>query len=177
MREADLSLIEPNLELAAEFVAMLEEFHAAGETSQDALRERACADFVGLLREWRNEALGVNMAAGKVPMERYWLVRGGHEVLGSIHLRPRMEDDLARKIGHIGCFVRPSERCRGCATLMLRRMLRKARERGLSFVWLTCRKTNLASARAIRKGGGVLEGEFWHAEKDALFERYRIDLE
>lgn len=176
MEDGDLALIPPDACLADEFLAMLDELRAAAERTDPELRDRAQEDFAGLPHQWQDEAAGVNLAPGKVAQERYWLMRGGRRLLGTIHLRPRMEEELARKIGHIGSTVRPSERGRGYATLMLRWLLPKARERGLRFVWLTCRKTNVVSAHIIRRNGGVLEGEFIHPEENALFERYRIDL-
>ena len=78
--------------------------------------------------------------------------------------------------GHIGYGVRPSERRKGYATLMLRLVLDKARAMGIERVLITCDKDNLASARVIQKNGGVLDSESYSEQAKRVTQRYWIEL-
>jgi predicted acetyltransferase len=85
-----------------------------------------------------------------------WIVEGA-EVLGGIVLRLG-PDDFVRWAGHVGYGIRPSARRRGLATWALGEILPEARALGLERVLIVCAADNLASARAIERTGGVLEG-------------------
>jgi len=76
--------------------------------------------------------------------------------------------------GHIGYGIRPSERKKGYASLMLSLALSKAKELGINKALITCDKDNLGSARTIMKNGGVLENEV--VEGDKITQRYWIEL-
>jgi len=78
-------------------------------------------------------------------------------VLGAIALRHTLNQLLTDVGGHIGYSVRPSERRRGLATWALGLTLDEARKLGIDRVLITCRVTNVASARTIEKAGGVFE--------------------
>lgn len=80
-------------------------------------------------------------------------------ILGAISLRERLDDALLESGGHIGYSVRPSARCKGHATRMLRLALYEYAARGVRRVLVTCDAANIASARVIEKNGGVLEDE------------------
>lgn len=82
-----------------------------------------------------------------------WILEEGR-VLGGIDLRHRFDNDL----GQIGYGIRPSARRRGLASWALSEMLREARATlGLDRVLIPCLADNIASARTIERGGGVLE--------------------
>jgi len=85
-----------------------------------------------------------------------WMVEGDR-VLGAISLRHTLNDWLLSVGGHIGYGVRPSERRKGLAGWALGLTLDEARKLGLERVLITCRVTNVASARTIEKAGGVFE--------------------
>ncbi|GAA2688903.1 GNAT family N-acetyltransferase [Actinoplanes palleronii] len=85
-----------------------------------------------------------------------WIVEGDR-YLGAIALRHELTDFLLDAGGHIGYSVRPSARRRGLASWALGEMLVEARNRGLDRVLITCNVANVASARTIEGGGGVLE--------------------
>jgi predicted acetyltransferase len=76
--------------------------------------------------------------------------------------------------GHIGYGIRPSERKKGYASLMLSLALPIAKKVGLEKVLITCDKSNLGSARTIISNGGVLENEV--REEDDIVQRYWIDI-
>jgi len=112
------------------------------------------AAWVGRLRRSADESIPAG--PGLVHATYWWIVEDD-VYLGAISLRHRLNDFLLRAGGHIGYGVRPSARSRGVATWALDAVLEHARALGLDRVLITCDDSNLASARTIEKGGGVLE--------------------
>lgn len=175
MCEDRLELTPPREDLREAFLDYVEEFREAGEGLWQRERDQVRSDFAGFLRERRDAAAGRNLPPGRVPDSHFWLVSGGR-VLGTIRIRHRLTENLAIEGGHIGYGVRPSERNRGRATRMLAMALVEARRLGLRRVLVTCDKDNLASARVIRKNGGVLDSETTSPRSGKPVQRYWIDL-
>ena len=118
---------------------------------------------------------GRGLPEGWVPGTYYFLVNGRGRILGVTNLRHRLNDHLLKQGGHIGYFVRPSERRKGYATKMCAMALEKARKRGIHRMLITCDRDNAASARVIIKNGGVLENEV-PMENGRMKQRYWVDL-
>lgn len=91
-----------------------------------------------------------------LPVARLWWVVEGGAVLGGVALRP-VDNDVTRRLGHVGYGVTPSARGRGVATWALGEVLGHARSAGLERVRLVCRDDNPGSVRTIERNGGVLE--------------------
>src|SRR5919199_3108150 len=171
MSDHETKLIEPAEELRAEFLAMAEEYFAAGEDRYKAALEDYSAYIGGIL----DGARGVNLPPGRVPYTTFWL-SSGHRLIGRSSIRHRLTPDLAYEGGHIGYDIRPSERRRGYGTLILRLTLEEARGLGLSRVLLTCDTGNVASARIIEKNGGQLQDQAVSQRSGELITRYWIEL-
>jgi len=115
------------------------------------------ADFPEYLRGQMDMAKGVGMDRTRyVPQTRYWLFVDGRPV-GIGKLRPCLNDNLRRIGGHIGYTIRPSERGKGYGNLILRELVKKARERGVEEVLLTCSEDNSRSRKVIEHNGGELQ--------------------
>lgn len=71
----------------------------------------------------------------------------------------KQQEFIDEKYGHIGYGVRPSERKKGYATVMLRDALSVCKEKGMSQVILGCYKDNPGSAATIKKNCGILTAE------------------
>ena len=110
-----------------------------------------------------------------MPASTYWLVRDGR-VLAVSNLRHDLNDFLRHEGGHIGYSVRPSERGKGYATLMVKLVLKKAKQLGLERVLITCDKDNVASAKVIQKNGGTLECETMSKRRGKMKQLYWIEL-
>jgi predicted acetyltransferase len=121
----------------------------------------------------RAEDRSVPPAPGMVHCSYRWIVEDDR-VLGAIALRHELNDFLREVAGHIGYGVRPSARRRGVASWALRAMLGEARALGLDRVLVTCTLENVASARTIERGGGVLEDV--RDTELGLAKRYWIEL-
>lgn len=144
--------------------------HGLGETD-DVDSDDGFAAWVQRLIQQSDESIPV--APDRVHASYWWIVEDD-TYLGAITLRYRLNDVLLRVGGHIGYGIRPSARGRGLATWALREVLPLARARGLDRVLITCKDSNLASARTIERNGGVLEDV--RETEIGLTRRYWIDL-
>jgi predicted acetyltransferase len=167
-----IKLIEPTPSLTDDFYALAEEFSAEG----DQRYQRAIADFDRFMQQCSDEAVGHNLAAGRVPQSTFWLVRGGQRILGCSRLRHTLNAFLEEQGGHIGYDVRPSERRRGYGTLLLYLTLEKALDLGLKRVLVTADSANVASWRIIEKNGGVLHDEALSQHTGEFLRKYWIEL-
>lgn len=137
-----------------EFAAMLDEFRAAGETGvYMGLLEKAWEGYAGFYDLLSRMKDGGYPTPEMVPMDAYFIEQGGR-MLGEVYIRHRLAPRLELIGGHVGYKVRPSCRNRGVATAALRLALEKLADLGVEQALVTCRDTNLASARVIEKCGG-----------------------
>lgn len=173
MNDQQVELIDPTESLQYEYLAFVAEF---GDAHIDGVgpRIKDGESFVDIVRRLNDAARGIGISQNYVPSSVYWLVRDGR-MLGICNLRHRLNDRLRDYGGHIGYSVRPSERRKGYATLMLRLALGKARQRGIGRVLVTCDKDNIASARVIQKNGGVLESEGVDPGDGKMTQRYWLE--
>lgn len=171
MSAEDARLVEPTEELREEFLAMAEEWRAAG----DARYDEPLADFDAHLRALLDAPRGVDLAPDRVPYNMFWLVAGGR-VVGRSGIRHRLNALLEREGGHVGYDIRPSERRKGYGTLILRLTLERARALGFGRVLLTCDADNIASARVIEKCGGVFDSHAVSERTGKTISRYWIQL-
>ncbi|MDF2698867.1 MAG: acetyltransferase, family [Haloplasmataceae bacterium] len=111
-----------------------------------------------LIQKLADFSNGIGLIGKQVENTTYWLVN--HErVIGAVNIRHRLNDYLLKFDGHIGFGIRPSERCKGYATIMLALALEKTKTMGMDKILITCNKGNIASEKTIIKNGGVFESE------------------
>ncbi|HEK9097469.1 TPA: GNAT family N-acetyltransferase [Streptococcus equi subsp. zooepidemicus] len=79
------------------------------------------------------------------------------QAIGFVNVRLRLNEQLLVKGGHIGYSVRPSQRGKGYAKLMLKEALQLARQKGIREVLVTCHCSNSASLSVILANGGQLK--------------------
>lgn len=171
-----LEFKEPHEALRDSYRELVREFQEAGEALVPFTLTFPNEDFPAFLARLADCARGENLPPGFVPHSTYWLVSDG-VVVGVANLRHALTDALLREGGNIGYGVRPSARRKGFAGELLRRTLRRARELGLSEVWLTCSKANVASVRTILGNGGVFTSEEFLPERIEVVQRFRIELD
>jgi predicted acetyltransferase len=138
-----------------EFALMLEEFRAAGEL--DAYSGDfavAWKDYSALYELLSQMKLGGFPRSDSVPTDSYFIEAEGR-ILGDLYIRHRLSAKLEQRGEHISYMVRPLCRNRGVATAALRLALRHLGNLKVERALLTCKSTNIASARVIEKCGGV----------------------
>lgn len=96
-------------------------------------------------------------------------------LLGAANIRHYLNDYLLHFGGHIGDGIRPSERRKGYATLMIKMALHECKKLGIERVLMVCDKSNIGSAKSIINSGGVLEDEPIHPD-GSVIQRYWIDI-
>lgn len=113
---------------------------------------------------------------GYVPDSTFFLYDEERDkLLGAINIRHYLSDYLIHYGGHIGDGIRPSERRKGYATLMIKLGLEECKKLGISRVLMVCNKDNIGSVKSIIRNGGVLEEEIMD-QNGNLVQRYWIDL-
>lgn len=123
-----------------------------------------------------NEHNGIVLESGRVPSSVYFLMNN-NRIIGHLSIRHNIDNEfLSLYGGHIGYGVRPSERRKGYATIMLNLALEKCRKLGLEDVMVTCKEENIGSAKTIENNCGVLNETIYITEEDCNFKKYWINV-
>ncbi|MBD5466121.1 MAG: GNAT family N-acetyltransferase [Lachnospiraceae bacterium] len=91
--------------------------------------------------------------------DTFFAVSDEDEIVGIIDLRHTLNDFL-KDFGNCGYSVRPSQRQKGYATEMLRKILDIARQADMNELHLSVEKDNIPSIKTIVRNGGVFERSF-----------------
>ncbi|MBI9098414.1 MAG: GNAT family N-acetyltransferase [Spirochaetaceae bacterium] len=142
--------------LKQSYIDYIREWENSGEEITPQASCRGGLSFPELLKKWKREQTEIMFEKGLVPCTLYFLMGRENRVLGAIHHRHELNDSLLENGGHIGFGVRPSERHKGYASLMLRMLLNKLQLIGYDEVLITCNDDNIASAIIIEKNHGIL---------------------
>jgi len=124
---------------------------------------------------WDNEN-GRSICADKVPQSTYWLVSGREQVVGIVRVRHRLNERLLQYGGHIGYYVRPSERGKGYGKLALQLGLQQLRRLGVDRALLTVHPANLRSKSVVLANGGVPDGQGTNPVSGEIVDRFWIKL-
>ena len=169
-----IKLVEPTLDLKTEFLDLLDDQQQAGEAFFDPTLPRK--DFTAFLRDLAQLSAGIDLPPGVVPMNTYWMVSLDRTILGVSKLRHHLTPSLEKHGGHIGYYIRPSQRRQGYGGLILALTLEKAQERGIKRVRITCDTDNIGSARIIEKNGGILSGQMIYEGTGSQISQYWIEF-
>ena len=128
------------------------------------------------LNKLYNERNNINLEEDRVPSSFYFLMMD-NRILGSISIRHNLNNEMLKKFGgHIGYNIRPSERRKGYATIMLNLALEKCEALGLEDVMVTCKENNIGSAKTIENNQGVLKEIMFIPEENCNFKKYWINV-
>lgn len=168
-----VKLVRPTLFMEREYYNFSEEWARKGEEIipySARLLEDSYIVWLENIYKFENKE---SCPADLVPAHTYFLI-ADERILGAINIRQCLNEYLYNFGGHIGYGIRPSERRKGYATLMLSLALPIANGLGIPNVLITCDRCNKASAKTIINNGGVLENEV--AQNGKIIQRYWIKL-
>ncbi|MBU4484959.1 GNAT family N-acetyltransferase [bacterium] len=169
-----LELIEPCVEFKSSYLELISEFEDAGKPLVPFLLQLPTDNFSGLIKMLKECEEGIGIQDGWVSHSTYWLVRNKSHIVGVSNLRHKLTPNLRREGGHIGYGIRPSDRRKGYATIILRETVKKAAKRGLKKVLVTCNKDNTGSVKTILNNGGQLDSEEFLEKEGWSVQRYWI---
>jgi predicted acetyltransferase len=172
--EEGLRLIKPNVSLKNEYSDMILEWKKFGEELIPWSLNLDTADFHLLIETLYGYSEGIGLPDGFVECSTFWLINKCNKILGAIDIRHRLNEFLLFRGGHIGYGIRPSERKKGYASVMLSLALKQCEVIGIPKVLITCLKNNIGSAKTIIKNRGILESE--DIDNGEIFQRYWINL-
>lgn len=167
-------LVKPSTEMKQEYLSYIAEWEDSGERIVPYASRRNGYDYESLLSKWESDSSEKAYEMGFVPSTIFFMVDESERIIGAIHVRHELNEELLLHGGHIGYGVRPSERRKGMATRMLSMVLPMAKALGIDKALVTCDRDNHASARTIIANGGTLENEVM--EEDRITQRYWIEL-
>lgn len=132
--------------------------------------------------EWlikiEKESNGIDLEEGRVPSTVYFLMNEEDKIIAHISVRHCIDNDFLRLYGgHIGYGVRPSERRKGYATIMLHLALIKCNELGIKDVMISCKESNIGSAKTIENNLGVQKELIYIEDEQMNFKKYWINVE
>lgn len=172
--KVNLKLISPAAEFKDEYSDFIQEFLNNDEELIPFSLTYQDEDFYSLIDMINGFSHGKNIPDKFVPVTTFWMIDDQKRIIGVIDIRHQLTENLRYFGGLIGYGIRPSERRKGYAGLMLKAALTKAREIGLKEVLITCKKTNIASSKVIIQNGGNLDSE--ELINGAIVQRYIIEL-
>ncbi len=168
----NIRLVKPTLEYEEKVLEYKKEFIDNGEThihGSHRLNEvETYNEWLSLCKELVDNK---EVTDKSVPGEEYLVIDiDNNNLVGLVNLRHCLNDYLFKYGGHIGYSIKPSERRKGYATLMLSLTLDKCKELNIDKVLITCDKTNIGSSKVIENNGFILEDEI--ANGDVIYKRF-----
>lgn len=168
-----MKLVEPTLKYEDTWLAAIKEFNDEGARGFWNV-PKPPTDINGYIKLTRNHSRGKDLPEYWVPSNTYWLI-DNEKFVGHVNVRHKLTDALKIIGGHIGYFIRPSERRKGYGYKILELSLEKAHEIGLKKVMVTCNDDNIGSQKVIEKNGGVLKDKV-QTEDEGLVRHYWIEV-
>lgn len=122
--------------------------------------DKGYTDYEGWLQKKELEKNEETCPEGRAPGYTYFLIReNDNKIVGMTNLRYKLTEHLLEYGGHIGYSIRPTERGKGYAKVLLYLVLQKCKELNLEKVLLSANESNPPSWRTIEALGGVFENK------------------
>ena len=152
----ELRIVDYNNVVESNYLDYIKEWENSGESIVPSATKQNNMSFKELFEKWVVNETDEAYKQGFVPSTLYFMVDNNNLIIGAIHLRHELNDRLLQNGGHIGYGIRPSERRKGYAALMLNMLLENIRLKGYKRVLITCDEDNIGSVRTIEKNKGLL---------------------
>lgn len=177
-RTEELFFVEPSMAYAREITAYREEMLAAESGFDGCFSMKRMPDsqeYVNYCTGWEDPSrpLEEKGARGTVLL---CIRKADSRMVGCMQVHHVLNERMKNYTGHVGYSVRPSERRKGYATMMLAKAKDYLSSFGFSEIQVSCLPENVASRRTILANGGeYIETVYLEADNVNL-ERYRIRL-
>ena len=170
-------LTKVSAEYAEKIKEYRQEFLFGGDSMDGCGSLRTISDPYEYIQKCKDYESPETLPKDRVLATQFLFVRkNDNRLLGMIQVRHYFNDYLSKFGGHIGYSIRPSERQRGYAKEMLKRVLPYCRELGLERVLITCDENNIGSEKTILANGGVYESTIYESNENLYLKRYWIKL-
>jgi len=170
----NITPITPSFAYETQFLEYAREYQRGAEPFYAQLYAQAVEDFDEYLDEQLELAEGAICGDDVIPQITWWFIDSRNKVIGVGRLRLGMNEYLARRVGHLGYDIRPSERRRGYGTQICTFLLNEAKKRKLGDVLIMCEGDNEPSKKIITKSGGELTDSCLSPATDNVMLRYWI---
>ena len=173
----EFMLIRPTSQYASQLAEYRREFLDA-DSSMDGCgplrRFEDPEEYIQLCKDYEDPE---TVPAHLVPATQLLFIRKRDDrLVGMIQVRHQFNDYLEKYAGHIGYSVRPSERRKGYAKIMLKMTLPYCREIGVDHVLIACIDGNIGSEKTILANGGVYESTVHEPNRNINLKRFWIKL-
>ena len=122
-------------------------------------------EFQIYLKSNKRMAQGKDLPEGYVPQTIYWFWVED-KVVGMGKLRHYLNDNLRKKGGHAAYAIKEDKRKKGYGKLILKKLIEKAKKKGIKDLLLTVDDVNKPSRKVIEANGGklekIIEGECYY---------------
>lgn len=170
-------LIRPDIKYADQIAEYRNEFITSGDSMDGTGMLRQTDNPSEYIKLCRDYEIPEKTPSHLVPATQFILIcKSNDRVLGMLQVRHCLNDYLEKFGGHIGYSVRPSERRKGYAKIMLAMALPFCKEIGLDKVLITCISGNEGSERTILANGGMYESTVYEPDYNADLKRFWITL-
>lgn len=175
---SSIKLIEPTIEYEKDIWQFRQEIISSNDKDKFA----GCGNLEQCLsaKEWIDtinlHKIVETCPKDRVPSKIYIAVREtDNKIVGIIDLRYHINTPiLSTWGGHMGYYVRPTERNKGYAKEMVRQNLQNCKALNIRKVLITCNADNLASEKTIIANGGIFEKNL--EVDNCLIKRYWITI-
>lgn len=171
-----MKLVKPSAKHAEQIKAYRQEFLDSGDSMDGCGSLRSMDNPYDFIKKCQACENPDTLPDGLVTATQFMLVSEDDKILGMIQVRHYFNDYLSKYGGHIGYSVRPSERRKGYAKLMLSTALPFCRRIGLNKVLITCIDGNIGSEKTIVANGGVYENSIYEEKEGVFLKRFWIEL-
>ena len=171
-----LRLVSPREPAPADLAEVLLELGAGDSRFRGTSFGQGCCTLENFLQECHDGEDPAKIPADHVPQSSYWAVNRAVKVVALVRVRHRLNERLQQYGGHIGYYVRPSERGKGYGKEALRLALEPLRQLKVPRALLTVNPANAHSIRVVLANGGVEDSQGVDPVSKEVVNRYWIEL-